>query len=206
MKYAVTTPPTGKVVEWSALDAHLVLDGDTSKQPLVFSYLDAATDHAQEELAASLLPQTLTATYWRDDLQPARLYPAVYQQASDYQSVLDWGSYQQGQVLSLPRGPVRSISSITDGNGNNVTNFRLERYGNEDVVRVFTGLTFPVTIIYAAGYANADAIPAGIKQAILAHVGTLFLHRESVTDKPLKAVPHSLESFYAKRSRNTGIG
>lgn len=201
MKWTVTTAPTGRIVDFALVKAHLNDVPLDSQQTYVERLIDAATSYAMEKMACSLLTQTITAIYYADD---AALTPLPVD-ASDPRVITS--ALYRSPVLYLPRGPVTTISSVKDANNNNVA-YSLERVGNADRVRLTSSssVNYPVTVVYAAGYANAGAVPADIVVAILAHVGTLFAIRESVLDRTLSVVPHSLDAFYKLRSRGTGIG
>lgn len=176
MKWSITTAPTGLAVAYAIAKHHLRID-DNEERDYVISLIEAATAHAEEALATSLLPRRIAATFY------------------------------DGEFCDLPRGPVSAIVSVVDANGDAVPSdaWRWERKGNSDCIRLLRTATRPLTVTYDAGYANAAAIPADIRQAILCHVGTLYDHRASVTSMNVNPVPH-LDSFYRLRAREVGIG
>ena len=176
MKWEVSTPPEGTIFTDDVLSLHLRLDTDADLS-LVQLYADAAVDYAQDAMGCSLLPQTITATFYEHD----------------------------HDKLFLPRGPITYIISATDTNEKDVT-FRRETYGHADKLVPLVSFVAPLTVIYTAGYPDAAGIPAGIRAAILAHVGTLYDRRESVSDRANTVVPHSLDAFYAMKARRTSIG
>jgi hypothetical protein len=195
MKWSISTPPTGRVVDWATVATHLRLPTNSSEQAYVLGLIDAATDHAQEAMACSLLPQTITATYYADD---ASLSPPFWPVSSAL-NPFD----RRTLALRLLRGPVSAVSAVTDANSNAVTGYTLGRIGNSDRICFNATPTFPVTVVYQAGF---SAVPPAIKQAIMAHVHTLYENRGSTSEKMQTVVPHSLEAFYKLRSRNTGVG
>ena len=205
-KRSVTTPPTDTPVSLAQVKAQLRIEttNDDSYLPLLIA---AATDYAQDQLGMSLMPQTITAVFNAEDIDlspPVKQYPAdpFSPLGSPLASPLTtWGTYGRSAVIPLLRGPVRSIASVTNANGTAVTQFNLERTPAGDRLRLRATLNYPITVVYVAGYAQASDIPAGIAMAILAHVGTLYKFRESVSDKSVLAVPHSLENFYRLKSR-----
>lgn len=194
LKWEVTTAPTATPVTYAEAKAHLRIEDSLAEEAYVTTLIQAATDFAQDSLATSLMPQTITAVFNAEDLQPA---PPT-------RDSLAYGSPGRGSVIVLPRGPVSSIVSATDHNGTGVS-AELERTHTGDRLRLTGSPTFPITIEYTAGYANAAAIPASIKLALLAHVGTLYAHREHVAGKELKTVPGSLADFYRLKSRRSMV-
>lgn len=176
MKYNITTPPASTPVTYAQCKTHLRLDTD-SEQTYIEDLIAAATSHAENALASSLMTQTITATYY------------------------------VGEDMHLPRGPVIAITSVTDADGQVIgaDDYDLTRIGNSDRILINVSHEHPVTVVYTAGYASASAIPAEIRHAIQAHVATLYGHRESVAEKTITAVPHSLTDFYRLRSRSSGI-
>lgn len=134
--------------------------------------IDAATDYAQEAMACSLVEQEITATFYA------------------------------GEPIHLPRGPLLAVASVTDDNDTVITDYDVERVGNSDRLKINVGFTYPLTVVYTAGY---ETVPASIRQAILMHVATLYNNRETVTDKAKMPVPHTLEDFYRLKSRLTGV-
>ena len=212
-KWSVTTPPTEAPVSREEAIAHLRLDNDIAQESVIDYCLAAATDYAQDELGMSLMPQTLTAIFNAEDVEltpPVRDYP--WDPLSPLGTPLGtpafatWGTYNRSPVVRLPRGPVSAIVSAVDGSGNAITQYSLERTPRGDRMRFMGTSVYPVVIVYQAGYANACAIPAAIRLAILAHVGTLYKNRESANASGAKVVPHSLEAFYRLKSRRVCVG
>jgi hypothetical protein len=214
VKWSVTTPPAGQVTTWANAKLHLRIDDD-AEQTYVTQLIAAAEDQAQEELGASLLRQTITATYYVDDvgLTPS---PTTYGGPFDNNAAGGLvaaaaagglGGTGRTPFLPLRRGPVAAVVSVTDANGRSITGYVLEASGRADRLRFNVALVYPVTVVYTAGGATAADVPAAVKLAILCHVATLYENRESVTTQGgMKGVPHSLEMFYRTRRRFTGIG
>jgi uncharacterized phiE125 gp8 family phage protein len=147
----------------------------TDDEDYVNDLIDACTDYAETALESSLLNRTITATFYRQD------------------------------TLWLPRGPIVSITSVTDANGNHPP-YDLEGYGTADLLVCPQGHVSPLTVVYVAGFGtDSTNVPAQIRQAIRVHVSTLYENRESVADKNMMPVPHSLESFYRLNARRRGI-
>jgi uncharacterized phiE125 gp8 family phage protein len=163
-------------VTWAQAKAHLRLDTD-DQQAYVESLIDAAVDYAQTRLHSTLLATTLTQAF-----------------------------YENESLLILPRGPVISVTSVTDANGA-ALEYTQSRVGSSDRLTLTSSTgAAPVTVVYQAGYPTAADIPKSIIHAILCHVGTLFENRESASDKNKMPVPHSLDAFYRLKSRFAGVG
>jgi uncharacterized phiE125 gp8 family phage protein len=176
--WTATTPPTAPWTQ-AFLANHLrVIYGEESS--LLHLYVDAAVDYAQEALGMSLGAQEITAVFNDADAGP-------------------------GTTLRLPRGPVRSITSVTDAAGAPVTGSVLERVACGDRLRLTASVVFPLTVVYEAGFPTEADIPASIRLAVLQHVATLYENRESVSEKGMTPVPHSLEAFYRLKSRNPRV-
>lgn len=140
----------------------------------VLDMIDAAVDFAEEAMACSLVNRVITATFF------------------------------DNEVLALPRGPVVSISSITDANSVSPS-YRLERYGHQDVIVALASFKAPLVVVYVAGWgAAASDVPADIRQAIKMHAAAMYENRESIADREMVPVPHSLADFYRLRSRQAG--
>jgi uncharacterized phiE125 gp8 family phage protein len=186
MQYQVTTPPTNPLFQPADLAYHCRLDSDlaadATEQQYLTDLLAAATEYAQEATASSLLTQTLTASYYTGDTDNR-----------------EW--------LTLPRGPVTSVISVTS-NGEPVTQFTLTRIGNTDRLQVPNGWQEPLTVIYTAGYGvDPQDCPGDIRHAIRQHVATLYEYRETVTEKSTATVvPHTLDAFYQRKNRGGMVG
>jgi hypothetical protein len=138
--------------------------------------IDAATDFAEDTMECSLIERTLVATF------------------------------HNGEALDLPRGPVREIVSIAGAGDTSTDQFELRACGHGLRVILTASVAYPITVTYRAGYGSPANVPAGIRLSIAQHAGTMFRHRESVADKTLTPVPHSLEAFYRLKGRGRGIG
>jgi uncharacterized phiE125 gp8 family phage protein len=180
MLWTQTTP--NQLLTFDQLSWHLRLDPDTAADPNEIDYVNdlivAATDYAENSLSASLLTRTVTATFFL------------------------------GDKIILPRGPVQSITTVTDnGNTLSTTQFLWTRVGNTDLMAVPNGWQGPLVVVYQSGFGDdPTTVPGDIRQAIRVHVGTMYENRESVSDKTMVVVPHSLELFYQKRNRTSYVG
>lgn len=142
---------------------------------LLTELIAAATDYAETQTHRSFIHRTIQATH----------YPqgnSIVQSATPY------------DLLSLPRGPVSSIVSVTDCQGVNLP-YEYRKIGNGDYLRLTNGGLLPVVITYIAGYGGkASDVPWDIRQAIRAHADHLYIYREANEE----ATPKSLELTYAK--------
>jgi hypothetical protein len=117
------------------------------------------------------------------------------------------------EALHLPRGPVSSITSITDGNGviydsadeaPDADAFSLTRVGNSDRITLARTATYPITVVYVVGHATAAEVPADIKGAIRTHIATRYVIREAVHEGSLTPVTN-LDEFYRLRGRGSPV-
>lgn len=114
-------------------------------------------------------------------------------------------------VITLPYGPVQSVSSVsyfdTNGVGQTLLSSQFALYANRypPILTAAYGLYFPVTrfqenavsVIYVAGYAPLAGsptdytynIPPGIKTAMKLLIGNWYENRESTSDRPQHEVP-----------------
>ena len=191
MKWTQTTP-AAQLFAFGDLAYHLRIDADaqsTAEQNYVLSLLAAATEYAEESLFASLITRTITAVYYG------------------------------AEPLDLPRGPVQGVTSVVDENDNAIAGYSLIRVGRNDRIEVPRyyrywlrdwDTTVPIatlTAVYQAGFGDAVSnVPADILQAVRAHVGLMYERREAAGDRTLTDVPHSLAAFYARKSRQVGVG
>lgn len=190
MRWSVTTPPTGTVLTWDQLKYHIV-PGSVQQQPLIMDYLAEATAYAEQKMECCLLSQTITAVYDPIDLRAYGPYfPSIY-------GGLGYGSHRRGMLL--PRGPVQSVSSVTDANNNPVT-YIWHTVGNADLIEPMQAITptqAPITIIFLAGFST---VPADIKGMIRVHTATKYKYREDVDNLPVNMV-HRMDDFYRYRGR-----
>lgn len=178
MRFDITTPATGRILDFGQMDLH-IRDVPTEHRDLILDYIDAATINAENAMGTSLLQRSITAVFY------------------------------EGEKIYLPRGPVISITSVTDFNGQTYTQnnqYFWERFGRADKIRFQTGFTYPLTVVYVAGYANAAAVPADIRLALRQHVATMYANSESISADTLRETPQSLADFYRLNSREVGIG
>src|SRR5262249_39552426 len=118
-----------------------------------------------------------------------------------------------GEILSLPRGPVVSVSSVAlNGVTIPAPSYSIERYGNAELLRYQNGNIQPhappaeLRVVYEAGHGPSAAdVPADIVQIIKCYVGLLYEQREAATDRTITPVPF-IEDFLKLRCREPGVG
>lgn len=162
------TGPTAEPLTLAKAKAHLrVLGGD--EDAVIRDFLKAAREEVENQTDRALMPQT-----W--DL------------------FLDEFPAESGPIV-LHRSPVQSITTLayidTDGNPQTLTlttDFVLDASSEPARIVPAVDKTWPstesivnaVTVTFLTGYANAAAVPHGLKAAIRLILGHLFNNRESV--------------------------
>lgn len=161
-----TTEPASEPLSSTETKNHLrIPSGDTADDDKVAMFLTAARQQVERDIRRSLIQQTWTLKL--DEFELSEL---------------------EEEAIELHYGPVQSVTSVTyvDGAGSTQTvdsaNYSLDTYSNPAVLRLTYSGTWPthrgdirgVTVTYVAGYANAAAVPAEIKAAILLKLESLY--------------------------------
>lgn len=165
-----TVAPTAALVTLDEAKAQCRIR-HSSQDTLLAGIILAAVDHVERIGNIALLPQTWKVFY---------------------------DSFPAGGYLQLPRGPVISVTHLkytnsagtqtTWDSGNYVLNLQRRP------ARLTTGYTItypsailqpglPIEVQFVAGYANAAAVPASIKQAVLLLIDHWYQNPSAVTDK-----------------------
>lgn len=167
MSWVVAAPPQAEPVSLDEARRHL-RDPESSQDPLINSLITAARQHIERVCERALMPQS-----WR----------------------LSLDAFPSG-CIELPGGLVRSITTVayTDASGAAQTLAAGTGYQADldaQPARLSppaAGGSWPSTqsdkvnavqITYAAGYADAAAVPAPVKAALLLIVADLFELREA---------------------------
>lgn len=201
MKWTQAQPIPSTIWTAAQLAYHQRIDADiaalTDEQTYILDLQAAAVEFAEEAMGSSLLNRPITATYYDRSLP----FFFGFSNGRDFYD-------DDLSKLRLPRGPIVSITSVTDANGTiDPAGYALEAVGTRDQLRMKVGWKPPLTVVYVAGYGStAAAVPADIRHAIRAHFSSLYEQRESVSERTVLPVPQSLADFYRQKSRNTGIG
>lgn len=155
-----TTDPASEPVTRTEAKLHLrIPSGDTTDDSVVDRLIAVARQMVERDTRRSLMPQTWTLK--RDDF---------------------------AEEIELPYGPVTAITSVSyiDGAGTSATvgssNYTFDAYADPAVLRLTYSGDWPthrgdirgVTVVYATGYASADAVPAEFKQAIFLALSSLY--------------------------------
>lgn len=119
---------------------------DTSDQSYVEALIEDATSYAEGETESTLGTRTTTAIFF------------------------------SGEDVVLPRGPIQTISSVTDAVGRAIT-YEFRSVGNIDRLILKSDATFPLTVVYDAGH---DPVPGALRRVILAHVAECYDRRTNV--------------------------
>lgn len=166
-RYKVTTQPTSEPITLNEAKAWLKVDF-TEDDAVINSLISAAREEVENFTLHKLMPQTITEKF---------------------------NALNNGLELSVY--PVSSIQSITyiDEDGNNQTlstsDYVLDNFQRMPRITPKNGVTWPsvlseenaVTVVYSAGYLNADEVPAGIKNAMLRIIGNWYEKREESVRK-----------------------
>lgn len=170
-------PPEATPVSLVEAKTHLRVDFDDD-DTLIASLIDVATAHVDGW--SGILGRALVTQTWRQDFCAF------------------------GCRLRLPLAPVQSITEISYYDGDNhqqtlaadVYNLLADARG--PFLALNRDKTYPgtyrredaVSVTFAAGYGDADAVPAPIKAAILMMVAHLYENREAVAvGSSLAAIP-----------------
>lgn len=186
----LVTPPTDPVVPLAEAKAHLRIfhdDDNTYIEALVAAAV-GNLDGADGWLGRALAPQT-----WE--------YSTDRFPCDDH--------YRRGR-LHIPLSPLISVDSVeylaSVGTTGTIADFRVFGVGSRQPGYIVPAMddSWPstkcepeaVTVTFTAGYVNdadAVAIPAGIKHAILLMVGHWYEHREDVSDAKVAKIPMASE-------------
>ena len=166
MALKLITAPAAEPVSTSEAKSHLRVD-TTADDTYIGTLITVARQNVESHLRRALISQT-------------------------WEVVLD--AFPAG-VIRLPKPPLASVTSIkyTDDEGNESTyssaNYVVDTDTEPGRVVLKSGESWPsdtlaaangVRVRYVAGWANAAAVPAAIRQAVLLVCGSLYENREDV--------------------------
>lgn len=167
MRYVLATAPTGYPVSLDEARAH-VREDSNDQDSVLEMLIAAATQHLDGRVG--ILGRAILSQSWRIDA---------------------WRPDGGRIIIDMPT--VTSIASVKYlSSGSELTwsssEYRLGSCGNRFFVEVKDGFSWPTAddqedayrVTFVAGWANAAAVPAPIKAAILLMVGDLYEHRETV--------------------------
>lgn len=128
-------------------------------------------DHANEDVLISdlIVAARLTAEHWLKRSLITQAWKLAY---DDYAA----------ETLSLPMGPVNSITSIMIVNRDNSTqvidnSVYYLNAAKDTLIFDMALIGFRVEITYSTGYGNAAAVPKAIKQGMLVHIASMYENR-----------------------------
>lgn len=171
MKRALITAPASYPVSTAEVKAQTTIDF-ADDDTLLRALIAAATDMAENYTGRSLIAQTWD--YYLDD------FPSC---------------------IDIPVGPVSAVTSVKYYDGSNVEQTLNSSLYYTDLrdwpVHLIPVTTWPavydkpnaVTVRLVQGHANAAAIPAAIKHAMLMMIAHLYENREAVAEKTMTEVP-----------------
>ena len=180
MALQLVTPPTEFPVPLSRAKHHMRVDS-CDQNDLILAYIGAATEWAQNYTRR----QFVTATF---DLFLDRFCP----------------------VILVPRSPLVSVTSVKylDEGGTeqtvSATDYVVDSASAPGRVTLAEGASWPgiqpvanaVRVRFVAGYGDQDAVPDGVRAAILLLTAHLYEYREPViTGTIINTVPMSVKSL-----------
>lgn len=171
MTFSVTTPPASEPLDLAMVKLHLRVDTDmTDDDPLIESLMSAAREHVETVCERALITQTWTA-------QLAAFPP----------------------VIELRGGKVTAVDSVKylDNDGAlqtlDASAYVADLTTEPATIAPAFGTQWPVTrtinnavqVQYKVGYADAGAVPAAIKSAMLLLIGDWYVNRTAQQDAEL---------------------
>lgn len=204
MKYGlqIVTPPASKPLTLDEIKHHLRILADDADNDLLDSYQGAAVDYIQQ-----LTGRQLLQSVWLMTLDG---FPGI---KVDEHRPPGW----RYGIIRVPKPPLRAVNSVqyvdTDGNLQTlaVTEYQVSTASEPGRIAPARFKVWPVAdphsfdavrVAFTAGWANADLVPEGIKQAVRLLVGHLNEHREATIEQALSIVPFGLQAFI----RSQGYG
>jgi uncharacterized phiE125 gp8 family phage protein len=161
------TIPT--VLTWADIKAHCRLDDDYEKDYLV-NRGKAAVELFEKESRIATGQRTVTIVYSEDDLANACR-------------------------LEIPKGPVISITSITDADGDVFATdaYELRKSGHYWYAHLEHTGTAPITAVYEVGHATVSEL---VKTALLIYVEEMHKYRGSTSTQQTYALQNGLDRLH----------
>lgn len=180
MDLRLITAPTVEPVALADAQEHLRAAIGGTDAMLIEAYLQAAREAVENHTRRALMPQTweLRLPEFPVGAITLPLPPVLsvvsvrYTSAAGADTLLDPAAYQ----IEAPAGPTAQPALLWPAVGTTWPGTRLD---DRAAVRVR----------FQAGYANAGAVPAALRAAILLVLGELYENREASAAKPLSEVP-----------------
>lgn len=166
MSLHLVTAPSALAVSLIEAKAHVRQDA-ADDDTLITSLIGAATEAAEHMTGRSLLAQT-----WELSLNA---FPTEFELTRVPVSAITSINYTD------TAGATQTLASTAYALAQDDFGFALILPTYNTVWPVSRGDVGNVKVTYVAGYANAAAVPAGIKQWILLQIGAMYASRESET-------------------------
>jgi uncharacterized phiE125 gp8 family phage protein len=174
------TPPAAEPVSLSDAQAHLRVGVDGPENATIAAYIQAAREAVENHTSRALMPQTwelrlpeFPASAIALPIAPLMSVTSLrYTSAAGADTLLDPTAYQ----VEASSGPTAQPAMLWPAVGTTWPGTRLD---DRAAVRV----------TFSAGYANAAAVPAALRAAILLITGELYENREATTARPLTDNP-----------------
>lgn len=180
MAIKIITGPTAEPITLAVAKLHLKIEADVTVEDTLISAMIVAARRAAEALTGrAMMTQTLELAL--DDFPRA-----------DCRAGYDRDAKNQALQIKLPRPPLVSITSFkyVDTAGVlqtlGLSGYQLDEHSQparllppvDDYWPQTSNQVNSVLIRYAAGYADADAVPQEIKNWMLLRIGMLYENRE----------------------------
>jgi hypothetical protein len=173
----------------------------------IAAFIKAARDYAENRTHRQLMPATWQLTresFYGVDATGNRLFQSL--------GGLRYGTPhgREGQIMYLPFPPLVSVTGITYYDANNVLQTHSPALYEVDVntepgrIAPVFGEIWPITyprltavmITYTAGYASADLVPDGIKEAMRLLIGCYNEYREDfLSGTIISRIPRNVDDL-----------
>ncbi len=182
--YVLTTPATESPLTKLEVKLHLKIEQDiTDEDSLLDALILTATEAAEVITRRSLLPTVWTAYFDEFPNCGEIILPYPPTSAISYIKYYDSNAAQQTLDADLYHSDIVSTPGRV-----------LLKY-NEVWPVTESYRPNAIEIRFTAGYATADAIPVGIKQAMLLMIGHWYANRSETSDKSPKEIPLGAEAL-----------
>lgn len=180
MDIRLITAPAAEPVSLADAQEHLRAAVGGTDATLIVAYLQAAREAVENHTSRALMPQTweLRLPEFPSSTIGLPIAPLMsvtslrYTSAAGVDTLMASTAYQ----IEAPSGPTAQPALLWPAVGTTWPGTRLDDRG-------------AVRVTFSAGYANAAAVPAALRAAILLITGELYENREATTARPLTDNP-----------------
>lgn len=166
MRSTLVAPPTVEPVSVAEAKVQAVIEHD-EHDDMLSRFIEAARQEAEQRTGRALITQT-----WRQQGKP------------------------NGGAIELRRWPALEVVSVSDERGELPADEWTAMLGESPVVEPTDCFQGAVTVVYKAGYGtDPEAVPAPIRQWILATVATFYEHRERAVTGTITAKHEFLDGL-----------